>query len=233
MAGRDLSLKPRKVATRDNKLEVEVFNIDEIEDHFNENVAFIISQFDIADDLLKSNEKERAADIWRSQLVFLDSAFDFFMHEIVKLGILNIFHEEWPKKSEQYTNLQFTMKNVEHAIKNPGDDSWLKDWVTEKYSSETLMSYDTFKGVCNLLSIDYRAIADSAFYERGSTEKTLDKLQRRINQLFYRRNRIAHQMDRNRENAERQNIQKEDVINFIDDIKKIVHATSVKIRQIC
>lgn len=229
MAGRDLSLTPRKVATR-AKAKVEIFKIDDIERHFNENISYIKSQYQTADALIKDGKTGEAADIWRSQIVFLDSAFDFYLHELVQFGILRIFHGEWLSKTEKYNNLVFSMKNIEEALANTDDDTWLKNWVNGKFASDSLMSYSAFKDVCNLLGLDYNKIADDSFYERGNTEKTVDKLKRRIDELFYRRNRIAHQMDRLRENAERQDITRDVVEQFINDVEKIVHAVGNEVQ---
>ena len=47
-------------------------------------------------------------DILRSQVVFLDSAFDFFMHEATKYGMVQIFQGIW-EKTEKY------MKEIEEG----------------------------------------------------------------------------------------------------------------------
>lgn len=105
MSGRDLSLVIRKVATRDKKTNVEVFNIEDIEKHFDENMSFIEIQLRIANDLILQGKAEQAKEIWRAQIVLLDSAFDFYMHELLKLGILNYFHGDWGDKTTKYNDL--------------------------------------------------------------------------------------------------------------------------------
>ncbi len=230
MAERNLELSPRKVATR-NKLEVELFGLEDIESHFNENIASIEQKFDVASGLKSEGKIKDAEDIWRSQIVFIDSAFDFYLHEIIKLGILTIYHGDWAVRTEKYKNLSFSMTDIERALANTEDDTWLKDWVNEKYTSETFMRYGAFRDVCNLLGVCIKSVADKAFYQKDSTEKTMDKMKRRIGELFIRRNRIAHQMDRLHETAERQNITEQEVKDFITDIKNIVCATNGEIKK--
>ena len=46
----------------------------------------------------------------------------------------------------------------------------------------------------------------------------------KLNGLYHRRNRIAHQSDWSERDAERKDISKEHVENYIDDINKIVVA---------
>ena len=87
-----------------------------------------------------------------------------------------------------------------------------------------MMSYDAVKDQLNLLGISIKSVADGAFYESGSDEKTKDKLERRINALYRRRNLIAHQADRQSHNAEREGITREMVDEFVNDIEKIVNA---------
>lgn len=229
MGGRSLGLKARKVSTRATN--IKIFEIGDILDHFHENICAIKAQFDIAEDLIKAGKTDEAKDIWRSQLVFLDSAFDYFIHEIVQLGILNIYHGDWREKTEKYEHLSFSMADVEEALKNPDDDEWLKLWVQNHYASDALMSFQAFKDVCNLLDLDYRAIADSAFYDRESTEKTVSQLKAAIDSLFFRRNKIAHEADRQKDTAERRDISREDVENFLDNIEKIVNAVKTEIEK--
>lgn len=62
--------------------------------------------------------------------------------------------------------------------------------------------------------------------------KTVDKLKLRLNELFYRRNLIAHQTDRLHSDAQRKNISKEIVTLFIDDVEKIGHAIDAEVRNL-
>lgn len=73
--------------------------------------------------------------------------------------------------------------------------------------------------------------ADGAFYQRGGTENTKDKLKRRLNELFSRRNIIAHQSDRAHTNAQVNIITKEIVQNFMCDIEKIVRSIDAEAKN--
>ena len=82
-----------------------------------------------------------------------------------------------------------------------------------------------------MLDLSVKKIADSAFFDKNSNISTMDKLKQKINSLFYRRNKIAHQSDRERENAERQDIDKNFVMEKITDIYKIIEAVFNLVRQ--
>lgn len=69
------------------------FQLNEIEQHFNENLRYIQSQFDIADELLENAREIEAENIWSSQIVFLESAFDFYLHKLTKFAFRTGFTE--------------------------------------------------------------------------------------------------------------------------------------------
>ena len=219
----DLELARRKVNTRD-AINVEVFSLDDINRHFNDSVSLILKQIQLADNLFASGLEEEAKDILRSQIVFIDSAFDFYLHEILKLGIINMFHGDWTPKTDKYNNLLFDMKTLEAAITDDVSDEWLKNWINNKYSGKPLMSYEDFVDVCNLLALNVQDIADKLFYDKNSRTPTRDKLKYIISRLCARRNQIAHQSDRKRENAEREDITRDYVNETLEDIRKIVDA---------
>lgn len=231
MTPRDLSLSPRKEHTREI-ISIKIFDIDDIEKHFRESLQTIDNKFQIAKELKDNGKLEEAKDIWRTQIIFLESAFDFYMHEIIKLGIINMFNDEWNNKTDKYMNLTFTMRDLEKALtKINENDSWLKEWINEQYSSKTMMSYTAFKNVCKLLDLPIKNIADSVFYERDSSEKTIDKLKNFIDNLYHRRNLIAHQSDRRMEDATIQNIEEVDVQSYIKQMKNIVVAIGTEIKK--
>lgn len=60
---------------------------------------------------------------------------------------------------------------------------------------------------------------------------TKTQLREAIDGLFIRRNQIAHQSDRKRENAERQDITYEYVASKLKDIQKIIEAVNICAQQ--
>lgn len=225
MERRELTISSRKEGSRNayRVIPVVKYEINEIKDHFDENVKIIKDQFDVADGLMKEGKDEQAAYIWRAQVVFLESAFDFFMHELTKYGLQQIFDDYWAA-TDKYRNIQIDMKTVSKAFKEGKDSGWFLEYINSYYEGETLVYFDSFKSQINLLGLDLNVIADEAFYNRDSVEKTKDKLKRRLNGLYKRRNLIAHQSDRKHEDASVHEISKEVVESFLEDIKKIVEA---------
>ena len=218
-----IELEKRKVNTREAR-NIEVFNLEEIKKHFSDSETLILKQIQLAESLVASGKVEEAKDVLRSQIVFIDSAFDFYMHEVLKLGIINMFHGDWAPRTEKYQNLKLDMKTLEAAITADESDDWLKHWINHEYAGKALMSYEDIADVCNLLGLNVKEIADRAFYDKNSRTPTREKLKYKLNSLFERRNQIAHQSDRKRENASREDISREYVKERLDDIRKIVEA---------
>lgn len=123
------------------------------------------------------------------------------------------------------------MKVIEVALKSGEDIDRFLEYINNYYRSITMVSYESVKDQFNLLGINLVNIADRAFYQRKGTEHTKDKFKRRLNELFSRRNIIAHQSDRAHTDAQVKLITKEIVQNFICDIEKIVRSIDAEIRN--
>lgn len=231
MDERNFDLIARNEGTRD-KFHTNVirFELDQIKQHFTEALQAINAQFDVADELLASKKITEGQNIWRAQIIFLASALDFYMHELTKYGLCEIYNENW-NRTDKYDHLQINMKVIELALKSGEDIDWFLEYINSYYRTITMVSYESVKDQLNLLGISLTSVANGAFYQKGLTEKTKDKLKRRLNELFSRRNIIAHQTDRAHTDAQVQNITKEIVQNFICDIEKIVNSIDTEARN--
>lgn len=229
MEERNLDLMIRNEDTREKfHTKVVRFELDQIMQHFAESIQAIYTQFEVADELIESGKKSEGENIWRAQIVFLTSAFDFYMHELTKYGLCEIYDENW-ERTEKYSNLQVGMKTIEIALKSGEDIDWFLEYINDYYKAITMVSYESVKDQLNLLGIDLKNIADRTFYQRGGKERTKEKLRRRLNELFSRRNIIAHQSDRAHADAQVKNITKEIVQDFMDDIQRIVNSINEEV----
>ena len=229
MEERNLDLMIRNEDTREKfHTEVVRFELDQIMQHFTESIQAIYTQFEVADELIAYGKIKEGENIWRAQIIFLTSAFDFYMHELTKYGLCEIYDENW-ERTEKYSNLQVGMKTIEIALKSGEDIDWFLEYINDYYKAITMVSYESVKDQLNLLGIDLKNVADRAFYNRGERDKTRDKLRRRLNELFSRRNIIAHQSDRAHTDAQVKNITKEIVQDFMDDIQRIVNSINEEV----
>lgn len=231
MGERNLNLGMRNEATRDKfYIKVIRFELDQIMQHFQETIQAINAEFEVADELIMTGKKREGENIWRAQIVFLASALDFYMHELTKYGLCEIYDENW-NRTDKYENIQINMKIIENALKAGENTDWFLEYINRYYRAITMVSYESVRDQLNLLGINSAAVADRAFYQINGSEKTKDKMQRRLNELFGRRNIIAHQTDREHADAQVKTITKEVVQSFISDVEKIVKAIDCEARE--
>lgn len=227
----DLDLTPRITNTRERRPAHTIqFELDIISQRFADNLRSIKIQFGSAE-RLKNDADLQYKDIFRSQIVFLESAFDFFMHEITKYGMNKIFQGIWPK-TEKYNNIKLRLGDVSEAFLNPEQENLFLNIVNDSYAEATFMSYRSVIEQLKLIGVKWRNVADKVFYEQGSTIPTKDKFKSTLDSLYKRRNQIAHQADYRHETGDRIDIHRETVESYIDHIEKIVNAICDEIKQI-
>ena len=225
---RNLELTPRSVGTRDRRPNRTIqFELLAITNRFINNLSSIKAQFELVEQLNAEGNRQYK-DILRSQVVFLDSALDFFMHEVTKYGMIQIFQGVWAK-TERYDNFSIRLGEISDVLRNPEQENWFLDIVNDSYAEDTFMSADSVIGQLNLIGVKWQSIADRAFYEQGSTIPTKDKFKATLNTLFRRRNQIAHQADCLHETGAKIDIERETVEKYICDVEKIVSAISEEI----
>lgn len=227
MTERNLSLSPRVEDVRDKNpiRPVVKFTLSEIKERFDNTISNIESQFAISDSLLSQGETVSSQDILRSQVVFAESALDFYIHEISKIAFVNIFTDEW-SKTDKYLNFLIPMKFVDRGIKNPESTDWLLEYLNQRFSREVYLSTESMREQLNMLNLDFTSIVSKSFPPLpGENDNDAFKRGKKIiSDLFSRRNAIAHQSDREHSNAERNPISKEYVQQCIDDVKALANA---------
>lgn len=225
---RKLDLNARAEEVREKKIYKTVqFEANEILERFNKNIEEIKKQSELISDL-KDDNLEFYKDILRSQIVFLDSAFDFYMHEITKYGMCKIYDGVW-ERTEKFNNYTIKMKDL-YDVENEGrNTNWFVEIVNRNSSTEVYMSKESVIDQLKLIGLDWQQIANDAFYEEGDTEKPVDKFKRAIQSLFIRRNIIAHQADCIHQTAEKNDISEEDVNTHLENIIKIVGAINTRL----
>ena len=223
MGKRDLSLTPRNEETRERIIVSPVhFPLTDIKQHFDESMQSVKEQFTVADNLLSEGNAEGCRIIWRSQIVFAESLLDFYIHEMSKYCLFRMFTGEW-QKSEKYKNLEVKMSKVEEALSAKESDEWFFDYLNERFTKDVFLSGDSMRDQLNLIGISFGEAMHRAFHK--DTVNASDKYgYRLVKQLFDRRNKIAHQNDRDHSSAAQTNITKEFVEQYISDIEAIVNA---------
>lgn len=224
MAGRYLSLASRVEDTRNlRRTETPVhFTKDEIRTHFIESLENIKSQFRVADELKTNNDEVSCKLIWRSQVVLSEGLLDFYIHEISKFCLFQMFCGNW-EKSEKYESFLVPMSKVEEAISANGSNEWFFEFLNNKFSKEVFLSSVSMHDQLNLIGVGFVPVMVKAF-PRDNEASSNKEGKRIVEELFKRRNEIAHQNDRSHATAEQTDITKEFVESYINNIECIVNA---------
>lgn len=108
------NLGSRKENCRDKRTmppQAVAFSLQEIKRHFDDNLAIVLSQGTLA----KHVTDDDRCMLYRAQIVFLEGALDFYLHEISKYGVVQIYKGDWPE-TDAYNNLKFTMECLKTAL---------------------------------------------------------------------------------------------------------------------
>lgn len=224
MDDRLLGLSPRLEETREKQVpRVIRFELSDIKTHFDEDIDALRLQTYWIDQSTCDSDDLRVELVLRSQIVLLVSAFDFYLHELTKIGVNKIFEKEW-EPSSRYENISLKLKDVVRIIDDEVEADWFIAFINEYYSKVTMVSYDSFKDQMNLMGLKMSEIAKPIFTEAGSSEPPVEKMKKAVNELFNTRNIIAHQSNRNHHDAKNCPIPKGKVDEYIENIVKIVEA---------
>lgn len=196
------------------------FSHEEIKFHFRENIKHIEDSLKILEN--NNLNVEDAANILRSQIMFLDSALDFYMHEITKYGMKKMFDGQW-ERNDKYLDFKISLDAL-HTISELNEKEFFNDIINKSISSETFMEFNSIKKQINMIGLDINVIARAVFYKKGDSTSPMNKMKEFLNTLYYRRNRIAHQSDRDPLTSVRSDIDVDFVRGNIDVMVKIVSA---------
>lgn len=224
MAGRNLGLNERVEDSREarNIIPPVQFELVDIKNHFDQSLEKIQNQYEVVASLKQNGKGEDSKNIWRSQIIFLEGILDFYLHEMSKYCLYRMFKGEW-EKSKKYPKLQIPIVWVERGIESSESREWFFAYLNERFSRDVFLSLESMRDQLNLIGVGYGNVMHEAF-----KKNTINESQRYgdevIRKLFYRRNAIAHQLDRNHASAEQADISREYVENRVSEVVAIVEA---------
>ncbi len=191
---------------------------------FRISIKRIKDRFEMVDLLYSQKKYEEASDVLRFQIVYAMSALDFFMHEAYCYGLLKIFRNEWPK-TNRYHEYRVPLKLLEQAIYDRENiEYYLKETFIDLNSNYTFMSSGRMRELLNIITReDEFSLIERKLKARNVIRRHL-RLDRIIDQIYERRNKITHQTDINHGKDDQNKINKKDVRFYIDVISNFVEA---------
>ena len=203
----------RKEDSRKKRPIRHVVKIFDVRTHFNENIKDVEAKFELAKKEA-TYDLHSAEEIWRSQVVFLESSLDFYIHEVVKYGFLKIFNGDW-EETAQSRNFRLRFPLLMKMYKDAGTAAQsLSDEIDEVNRENCFLGFDNMQSNLKMVGL-----------------KVDGKYKSFINELYGRRNKIAHQSDRIPGSAEKCVIKETDVKNYIKKIKEIVSSIDDQVKE--
>jgi hypothetical protein len=164
-------------------------------------------------------------DIHRASLVLAVSALDYFVHEFVRLGMLEIHRGQRPATE---TNLAFKVPivAVRTGLANLTQDDWLDEAVREAHSWQSFQHPDKIADAIRLVSPIklWQQVAN----EIGSDATAVKA---RLIVIVDRRNKIAHEADMDPTNPGSQwpisGALVKDALDFIDCVVQAIYKSAI------
>lgn len=128
-------------------------------------------------------------DILRASIVSAVSALDTFIHEITRIGMVEIYQNARPK-TDAFGRFPITMENVLSVVAMPGDTKWLEDEIRRQHGWLSFQQPDKVADAIRLFC------AKEVWKEVGNRLAIDPKsAKNRLALIVDRRNKIAHEAD--------------------------------------
>jgi hypothetical protein len=131
------------------------------------------------------------SDILRAELVMVVSALDHYVHEIVRLGMLEAYQGE-RNKTQQFLRFSLSLENTLRMVENPNDTTWLEEEIRLKHSYQSFQQADKIAEAIRLISDSKLWIEVAKIINVNKTDQLVKK---ELDLIAKRRNQIAHEAD--------------------------------------
>ena len=161
------------------------------------------------------------SDILRAALVLSVSALDYYVHEVVKLGMLEV-HRGTRSEPPAFAKFQINLGSAREWLSaDVGLDYWLEDEIQQRHSYKSFQQPDNIADAIRLIS-------DKKLWEevRKVMNRTAKDIKQELGIIVDRRNKISHEadIDPTLGLGNRWNINEADVNNAVDFIEKVVES---------
>lgn len=151
------------------------------------------------------------------------SALDHYVHEVVRLGMLESYRGE-RRKTPQFRSFQISLGPALDALYlGESDDTWISEEIRSRHSFRTFQTPDKIASAIQLIS-DVRLWQRVAERMDAGDEEVRETLRKIVD----RRNKIAHEADMSRSPYEDRNpIDQQmvtEAVNFLERLVDAIHA---------
>ena len=130
------------------------------------------------------------SDILRAEMVMAVSVLDHYVHELVRLGMLDAYRNN-RVRTPTFMNFQVSLAGAISAIENSSDEVWIEQEIRDKHSRQTFQSPGNIASAIRLISEEddlWSTVASDIHMSRQDVRNTLRT-------VVDRRNQIVHEAD--------------------------------------
>ena len=196
-------------------------------EQFRENAARVVALGGLHDALEQTTTAAvDLTDLLRAQIAMIVSALDHYVHEITRVGMLEVYDGTRPK-TNAFLRFQVTMDAAMKGIANSSQNAWLDIEIREKHGYKAFQHPDAIADAVRLFSSCelWPAVA-------GQLNFTVQDTKARLFVIINRRNQIVHEADLNPNypgTGNRWPISATDVKNAMDFIRDVCEAIDIVI----
>ena len=162
-------------------------------------------------------------DLLRAQIVMIVSALDHYIHEITRVGMLQVYDGTRPQ-TDAFLRFQVTMGGAIKGISKSSENEWLDIEIRQKHGHQAFQHPDNIANAVRLFSSCelWRSVA-------LALNLSDQDVKNRLRAIVNRRNQIAHEADLDPSYpgaGNRWPISPADVtstLNFIQDVCEAIH----------
>lgn len=161
-------------------------------------------------------------DVLRAEIVLCVSALDYYIHEAVRIGLIEIFAGT-RAETKHSKKFEVSVSSVKEAIANPDNFDWFENEIREKHS------YKSFQQA-NKIADAIRLISEIKLWEEVGRimGDEPQNIKARLDLIIDRRNKIAHEADMNPSYPGVRwainEILVEETVDFIERLVKAIHS---------
>ena len=128
-------------------------------------------------------------DLLRAQIVMVVSALDQYIHEITRVGMLEVYDGTRPQ-TNAFLRFQVTMGAAMKGISTSNNNAWLHTEIRERHGYQTFQHPDNIANAVRLFSSCelWPSVA-------AQLNLTVQDVKNRLRAIINRRNQIAHEAD--------------------------------------
>ena len=166
-------------------------------------------------------------DLLRSELVMIVSALDLYVHEVVRLGMLECLGGQ-RVRTDAFHRFQVTLAGALQAVSLPGSAVWLDEQIRDRLGHRSFQQPDDIADATRLIS--NVELWNSVAVQLQTTSQDVRD---RIRLVVDRRNKIVHEADSNPTYGQIGMLwsltatQTDDAVAFIESVGEAVHTVVV------